>query len=79
MDAGGSIEEFKQFVKFAQESAHMVVSTDKIVEELTKNKNPSSSPAKFPKLYYKLELVDANEKIELTADDGLEKAYQLDP
>ena len=80
VDAGGSVEEFKQFVKVAKESAHMVESADKAVGELVKNKNSSQKrrmegPVKPPKLS-KVEIVEANEKIELIADDGLENAYQ---
>ena len=80
--AGGSLEEIRQFVKAAKESALMVESAEKSLEEIAKNVNPSRKhkastevPFKHPKLS-RTEIVVEKEKEELEDLDGLEKDYQ---
>ena len=76
------MDEFKQFVKLAQESAVMIESSNKALDQIVKNVQTSKKrktvkvPAKPSKLS-KAGTVVANEEKEIKAPDGLEKAFKI--
>ena len=90
-DAGGSVEDYDQFVEFAKESApvDMAVSSGKALEELadriqssrkrkatTNNKEMQEEKNPKEKKLSKSDIIMKNEKQELEDESGLEKAYQ---
>ena len=80
---GGTLQEYREFVRLAKESALMVDSTEKALEEINSNSRincqgkraSSSAPEKPPKLS-KSELVKKNEQDEVEDKDGIEEEYK---
>ena len=73
---GGSLEDYREFVRFAREGAIMVTSIEDSLKEITslpsnKRKSSSSIPQKPVKLS-KLQMIQKNEKVEIEDKDGLE-------
>ena len=79
---GGTLDEYREFVRLAKESALMVDSTEKSLEEMTSNSRncqgkraSSSAPEKPPKLS-KTEQLKKNEQDEVEDKDGIEEEYK---
>ena len=79
--AGGSLEDYKEFIKSAKESAKVVESLEKGLQDISKffvskGKRKSQQNAETKAKMTKLAAIDEHQKKELEDENGLETQYQ---
>ena len=80
---GGSLAEYREFVKLVKESSHEVLKTEDVYVEMVrswedgrkKRKSDSAVGTQPARKKSKSEVIEANEKLELEDSTGLEQKY----